>query len=133
MRGSSEMRKLAFTRLSTETRSPSHSSSPIHYKIKMVKIHGLIYIAVGLFVSIFSWKLNYEKLIFFFYAGLFFIFVGIIKLIFNFIKKRMNKKETVHHKISQHQPQQSNIKYCHNCGTALRLHHRFCIKCGARV
>jgi len=94
----------------------------------MVKIHGLIYIAVGLFVSIFSWKLNYQKLIFFFYAGLFFIFVGIIKLIFNLIKKRMNKKE--HHRIQQHQTQQ--IKYCHQCGSELRQQARFCTKCGAR-
>ena len=95
----------------------------------MVKIHGLIYIAVGLFVSIFSWKLNYEKLIFFYYAGLFFIFVGIIKLIFNFIKKRMNKKEGMH--LKAHQTQR--IKYCRQCGSASRQQAKFCSKCGARV
>ena len=93
----------------------------------MAKIHWSVYIIVGLFVSIFSWRLNYEKLIFFFYAGLFFIFVGILKLVFSFIKNRMNKKEKTR------KVQQQNIKYCHNCGTALRLHHRFCTKCGARV
>ncbi len=97
----------------------------------MPKIHGLIYIAVGMLVSIMSYKLNYEKLILFFYIGLIFIFVGVVKLIFGLIKNKASKKETAHHKIQQ--PQTHNIKYCHNCGTALRLHHRFCIKCGAKV
>lgn len=97
----------------------------------MAKIHWSIYILVGLFISILSWRLNYEKLIFFFYAGLIFIFIGIVKFIFGLLKKRVAKEETMlHHKI-QHQTQ--NVKYCHQCGSALRLHHRFCIRCGARV
>ncbi len=97
----------------------------------MAKIHWTIYIVIGLFVSILSWRLNYEKLIFFFYAGWVFVFVGVIKLIFGLIKRKMIKtKTTQHHKIHQ---QTRNIKYCHNCGTPLRLHHKFCTRCGARV
>lgn len=99
----------------------------------MAKIHGLVYILVGLFVSILSWRLNYEKLVFFFYFGWIFIFVGVLKLIFNLIKNRTIKKETVHHKIKHHQPQKSNVKYCHNCGAALRQQARFCARCGAGV
>ena len=95
----------------------------------MAKIHGLVYILVGLFVSISSWRLNYEKLIFFFYSGLFFIFIGILKLIFNLIKNKTGKKEKIHAKSVQHQTH----KYCHNCGTALRHQARFCTRCGARV
>ncbi|MBI2658618.1 zinc ribbon domain-containing protein [Candidatus Woesearchaeota archaeon] len=94
----------------------------------MAKIHWLFYIAVGLFVSISSWRLNYEKLIFFFYIGLFFILIGILKLIFSLIKTKMSKKEKVHHK----SPQQ-HVKYCHNCGAALRHQARFCTRCGAKV
>ena len=93
----------------------------------MAKVHGIVYIAVGIFVSIMSWKLNYEKLIFFFYAGLIFVFVGIVKLAFSLVKNKTSKKENLHHRM------QGNIKYCHNCGTALRLHHKFCVKCSARV
>ena len=96
----------------------------------MAKIHWFVYIVVGLFISILSYRLNYEKLVFFFYVGLIFVFVGIVKLIFNLIKKKMSKKETMHHK-AHHQTQ--HIKYCHRCGTALRAHNNFCTKCGARV
>lgn len=95
----------------------------------MPKIHGLIYILVGLFVSILSYKLNYEKLIFFFYAGLIFIFIGVIKLIFDLIKREMSKT-TTQHKIHG-KPQ--NIRYCHQCGATLSLHHKFCTRCGAKV
>ena len=93
----------------------------------MAKVHGIVYIAVGIFVSIMSWKLNYEKLVFFFYAGLIFVFVGIAKLAFSLVKNKTSKKENLRHRMH------GNIKYCHNCGTALRLHHKFCVKCGAKA
>ena len=94
----------------------------------MPKIHGLVYVIVGLFISIASWRLNYEKLIFFFYAGLIFIFVGIVKLIFDFIKRRTNKTE-------MHQKRYSQIRqrYCSKCGNVIRLDDGFCRKCGTRT
>ena len=95
----------------------------------MPKINGLVYIAVGLFVSIMSYKLNYQKLIFFFYIGLLFVFVGVVKLIFGLIKRNVNKKESAQQK-TQHQ---AKIKYCHRCGNAMRLDARFCTRCRARV
>ncbi|MBI2101876.1 zinc ribbon domain-containing protein [Candidatus Woesearchaeota archaeon] len=97
----------------------------------MAKIHWIVYVIVGLFVSIASYELDYEKLVFFFYAGFVFVFIGILKLIFSIIKGKTSKKENVHHKALHHQ--QSNIKYCHQCGARLDLHHKFCPKCGARV
>ena len=96
----------------------------------MAKIHWLVYVIVGAFVSIFSYRLNYEKLVFFFYAGFVFVFVGVLKLVFNLVKNRTAKKETAHHKAVH---QQSNTKYCNQCGAALSLHHKFCAKCGARI
>ena len=99
----------------------------------MAKKHWLVYVIVGAFVSIASYKLDYEKLVFFFYAGFVFVFIGIIKLIFSLIKNRTSKKETAHHK-ALHQPHQAqHIKYCNQCGAALSLHHKFCPKCGARI
>ncbi len=92
----------------------------------MPKIHGLAYIAVGLFVSLLSLKLDYEKLFLFFYAGLAFVFIGIMKLIFNLVKSKSNKKEMPHHQAQTH-------KYCPKCGNALRLNDRFCNRCGARI
>lgn len=119
----------------------------------MAKIHGLVYILIGAFVSIMSWKLNQEKLLFFYYVGYFFIFVGVLKLIFNMIKSKAEKpkanvqaqphkppqlRQSVpkqpHHPASKHpQAFHQQIKYCHNCRTALRLHNKFCSNCGARV
>mgnify|MGYP001560674080 CR=1 FL=1 len=90
----------------------------------MAKIHWLIYIIVGLFVSISSWRIDYEDLYIFFYAGLVFILIGIAKLIFGLnIKKE--KSITKHHA--------QGAKYCHNCGYAARLHDKFCSKCGVRI
>ena len=96
----------------------------------MAKIHGLLYVIVGLFVSIMSWKLDYQKLIFFFYAGLIFILFGVIKLIFNLVKNKANKSEEIHFK-SQHQTQR--FKYCAKCGSPSRLQDKFCRKCGVRI
>ena len=93
----------------------------------MVKIHGLVYVIVGLFVSIFSYQLNYEKLVFFFYIGLIFVVVGIAKIIFGLIGHRKNEASAAHHK-AQHQQQ---VKYCSKCGNVLKLHDRFCSRCGA--
>ncbi|MDP3765033.1 MAG: hypothetical protein Q8R04_00820 [Nanoarchaeota archaeon] len=103
----------------------------------MAKIHGLVYIVVGLFVSIFSWKVNYEKFIFFFYVGLIFVFIGILKLVFGLIKRKMDRKEEplerVHHKVSiQPHHQAHHYKRCHKCGNAVKLHDGFCSRCGTR-
>mgnify|MGYP001594133448 CR=1 FL=1 len=106
----------------------------------MAKVHWTVYILIGLFISIMSWKLNYEKFIFFFYAGWVFVLVGTVKLIFSWIKNRTSKElvrtkqpQTTQYKTLHRQTPQSNIKFCHNCGAALRLQHRFCIRCGARA
>lgn len=95
----------------------------------MAKIHWLVYVIVGLFISIASYKLNYEKLIFFFYAGFVFVFVGVLKLMFNLIKNRTPKKETIHKSVHH----QQSTGFCHQCGARLDLHHKFCTKCGARI
>jgi len=102
----------------------------------MAKIHGLVYLIAGLFVSVASWRLNYEDLIFFFYIGLLFILVGVGKLVFNLIKKRSGRKEstshsTPHHNLGKHQTH--HLKHCSSCGNVLRMHDKFCNRCGARA
>ena len=39
----------------------------------MPKIHGIIYLIIGIFVAITSYEISYAKLYFFFYIGLLFI------------------------------------------------------------
>ena len=51
----------------------------------MAKIHGLVYIIVGLFVGIASYKINYQNLYIFFYLGMFFIALGVAKILIRFI------------------------------------------------
>lgn len=101
----------------------------------MAKIHGLVYIVVGLFVSILSLKLNYQRFIVFFYAGLVFIVFGVIKLIFNLIKSKSNKTKDVHHKIEHKQQirSQQHFRYCPKCRNIMKLHDRFCSRCGFRI
>lgn len=92
----------------------------------MAKIHWAVYVIVGLFVSILSWKLDYQRFVVFFYAGLIFVLVGVIKLILDLAKRKAGAKEKAHHRLHQ-------IKYCPKCGNATKLHDRFCSRCGAMV
>jgi hypothetical protein len=47
-------------------------------------------------------------------------------------QQHVPQHKPVHHQIQQPHPQQRG-KYCHNCGTLIHAHHRFCNACGARV
>ncbi len=93
----------------------------------MARIHGLVYVALGLFVSVFSWKLNYEKLVFFVYIGLVFIIIGITKMILGFGK---NGKARPKYDKTQHK---HNSKYCPKCGNGLKADDIFCSRCGSRI
>lgn len=104
----------------------------------MAKIHGLIYIIVGLFISILSWKLTYQKFILFFYIGLIFVLVGAIKIILNFLKnKSQNKLQSAHQKmpyqLQQKHLQAQKFRRCHKCGNIMKLNDRFCSRCGVGV
>lgn len=102
----------------------------------MAKIHWAVYVIVGLFVSILSWKLDYQRFVVFFYAGLVFVFVGIAKLIFDLIKNRADKTQSVHkarHRALSQLHHARHLKYCPKCGNVARVHDRFCSRCGAMV
>ena len=73
----------------------------------MAKVHGIVYITLGLFISIASWRIDKEKLIIFFYVGLFFVLIGAFKLVLNFIKNKANKQEKIQTKAQhEHHPAQ---------------------------
>ena len=98
----------------------------------MAKLHGLVYIAVGLFVSIASWRIDYERFVFFFFIGWVFVSVGAIKIIFSLIKKRNARKESASFKA--HTASQNLItKYCSQCGSQLKHNVKFCTHCGNRL
>lgn len=108
----------------------------------MAKIHGLVYIALGLFVSIFSWIVNFERFVFFFYIGILIVIYGVAKAVIDFIrrgnateaKKSISQREKhylMQQQLSQRAKQQ--YKYCSKCKNIVRIHDRFCSRCGARV
>ena len=78
----------------------------------MAKIHWIVYFIVGLFVSITSYFIDYNK------------------LIFNLMKKEMNKT-----KIQKNfrQIQRKRLKRCRKCSNVMRITDRFCTRCGAEV
>ncbi len=102
----------------------------------MAKIHWSAYIIVGLFVSGFSYYFNYEKLLFFFYLGFVFVFVGILKLIFSLMNKENKKEESHPAQVQAHPSHRQHIQHfkrCSRCGNAARASDKFCPRCSARV
>ena len=103
----------------------------------MAKIHGLIYVLIGLFIVLASWKINYNDLILFFYLGWVFVLVGIVKMLFSFGKnkgvKNLQHKSLAQPQHSMQHQQKHHYKRCHRCGNVMRLHDIFCNKCGLRV
>ena len=104
----------------------------------MAKVHGIIFLVIGLFVSIASYKINYDKLYVFFYIGLLFIIYGVAKIIIGFINKD-EKKQAPLNRLSQNQlnqlrqPVKQQYKRCQTCGNVARGHDNFCSRCGARI
>lgn len=126
----------------------------------MAKIHGLVYLIIGAFVSLVSWRVSFENLQLFFYIGLVFVAVGIMKLFISAVKKstldeqkpaqpkQQNAAAHQAHMHPQHHPQQHHqnapvahhaqhqqhhYKYCPRCRNVVRSHDVFCPRCGARV
>ena len=100
----------------------------------MAKIHGFVYIIIGIFVSVASWKINNEDLYLFFYAGILFMGVGVAKLLLSLIRNKKEGEKITHHKeISHHQTQHlQHYRRCRKCGSVMKANDRFCGRCGFR-
>jgi len=104
----------------------------------MTKIHWIAYFVIGLFVSAVSWKISYQKMVFFFYAGLAFIIVGIVKLIMSIKpgkgnEARQQKKSLSRHHYTVQNPHQTRFRRCHKCGNVTAISNRFCGKIGSQT
>jgi len=97
----------------------------------MAKIHGIVYLIIGIFVTFASYKINYDKLYFFFYIGLLFIIYGVAQIVIGFINKE-EKKESVRQNQFRQTPNQQ-YKRCPTCGNVSRAQDNFCARCGARL
>ena len=104
----------------------------------MAKVHGIVYLIIGIFVAIASYKINYDKLYVFFYIGLLFIIYGVAKIIIDYINKD-EKKQVVPPNINKNQlnqfrqPVKQLYKRCPNCGNVARGYDNYCPRCGNRL
>ena len=110
----------------------------------MSKIHGMVYIGIGIFITLTSWKINYNALILFFYFGILFVLIGISKIIYRLYKVEEDNKpinrtahHLGHHQIHNHSPLQNSqnhqYKKCHRCGSLIKFADRFCSRCGTKL
>jgi uncharacterized paraquat-inducible protein A len=102
----------------------------------MVKIHGIVYIIMGIFVSIASYRINYDNLLIFFYLGFFFIALGAAKIVLGFIFRKNKEEKNTISMARQNYPnpaQRHQYKRCHKCSNITRLTDRFCSRCGTKM
>ena len=97
----------------------------------MAKIHGIVYVLIGIFVTIASYLIDRNDLWAFLYVGVFFIAFGVAKIVIQFImgQKEEQKPQTAQQKSIHLQ----NYKKCHRCGNVSRLTDRFCARCGNKL
>ena len=104
----------------------------------MASIPGWIYIIIGVAIAIYSKLLVKETganpfLNIFFYIGVAFIAVGLVKTIFKRSKKDKPVNEP-HTPVQQKQTQNTpGIVYCNRCGAKHYSNSNFCHLCGSRL
>jgi membrane protease subunit (stomatin/prohibitin family) len=111
-----------------------------------MKIHPIVYIIIGFAVAIISYNVDYTKLILFFWVGIIFIMVGLVKFLFRFLQRELKEtktqKKTYQHiknqenqsqKVHYNQHLNSTEIFCHNCGAKLNSKFNFCPGCGTKI
>lgn len=126
-----------------------------------MKLHGLVYLIVGAILVGFSYyttsvneKLDIQKFMLFVWIGYVFIGIGLIKILMEILSKPRKPKlakENFYHNQPMHnqtnstqqhahhvhgtegQQNQQFIKFCSQCGSAVRHFDNFCYKCGSRM
>ncbi|MFH2028604.1 MAG: zinc ribbon domain-containing protein [Nanoarchaeota archaeon] len=104
----------------------------------MTKIHGIVYVIIGVAVALYSYKVNPTKLILFMYAGIIFSIWGLIRIFIDRAKKpkvhkHHQQRSMPHPQAPIHQQGSPVAKFCHRCGTTLHNFQNFCHNCGERL
>lgn len=95
-----------------------------------MRIHGIVYIVVGLFIAILSRMIDSTKLILFIFVGIVMALFGIWRLWRESSKPQTpNSAYTARH---TRVTQPLSVKYCIQCGFQLPAHAQFCQRCRAR-
>ena len=125
----------------------------------MTKIHGMVYIIMGIIVLSVSWFVKRDKLVVFIYASFIMIAMGVVKLVFSAKKEQLHSRHAVENKTNavptssaisharasrQHGINKTfnkavaaetspEIRKCLRCTNILNGNDRFCSRCGARA
>lgn len=112
-----------------------------------MKIPAVAWLTIGILIAVFSWIVRAtaknKGMILFFYIGILFAVVGIIKIIFQKNNETKSKKPAHHTPVhsnkelhAHNQRIQQNIPHyqtCFGCGTKHPLNMLYCSRCGTRL
>lgn len=93
----------------------------------MARISGIVFIIVGIIVTITSYFFV-EEIFVFSYIGILFIVWGIIKIIYKKLTSPSKKKTDF---IKQHKKHRNRRPHCPYCNKVIVIHDNFCSNCGA--
>ncbi|MFO7710309.1 MAG: hypothetical protein R6V53_00935 [Candidatus Woesearchaeota archaeon] len=103
----------------------------------MASIHGIVYVMVGAAVSIVSYYLDKEKLIFFIIVGAILFLFGILKLLFMLMIKKNKPQQPQHNpyhgQYAQQAPPNGAHRFCPRCRRTIHATFNFCPYCGLRI
>lgn len=98
----------------------------------MAKIHGFVYLIVGIFIALVSYFSDNPSLKLFLYIGFLIGIIGIIKLFITALQRKKEKPTVKQHPTTT--PKQAAFtKYCQRCGNLVRNFDNFCSKCGTAL
>jgi len=90
----------------------------------MVKLHGAVYLIIGIFVTWYSWFVG-KKMVLFLWLGIGLIVLGLVKIAYLFFNRKKEGSTHVH--------ESKMASYCHKCGNLIKEFDQFCSRCGERM
>ncbi|MBN1156382.1 zinc ribbon domain-containing protein [Candidatus Woesearchaeota archaeon] len=101
----------------------------------MTSIKGIVFIIIGLFVSITSYVLGKKggtNLQIFVYVGIAFVAFGLVKMLIETAGKPKKEKRP-EQRTNPASPSNQRVKYCPGCGAKMPAYAHFCFNCGMKV
>lgn len=98
-----------------------------------MKIPALLWLMLGIFLTLASWQLG-EDFVLFFYAGLILTALGVFKAILGYVfssKETSKEKERI--KKIQIPEEHPHYTKCRHCGNVIRRIDYYCSMCGKRL
>ncbi len=90
-------------------------------------MNGFVYVVLGVLVSFFSNRVmqaaDAQGMRFFYYVGMILIAVGVMKIVYNYIKKEDESEKNVISCPSCGVRHYESSNYCHMCGTKLKKNY----------